>query len=134
MKVRCIREVPTPEQAAALAPFHAPDRNQVFAVELGREYTVYCVYFGPGMPFLGIRDDYDQLYPTPMCLFEVTDPALPAQWVARTDGNGSLSLEPPSFTPYYFSDLGDEDPDTLADFRRVRAAFEGPPASDVAEA
>ena len=54
--------------------------------------------------------------------------------MARSDGNGSLSLEPPSFTPYYFSDLGDDDPDTLADVRRVRAALEGAPASDVAEA
>jgi hypothetical protein len=134
MKVRCIRELPTPKQAATLTPFYSPDRNQTFAVRLGREYTAYCIDFQPGMPMLGIRDDYEQLYPTPMCLFEVTDPALAPEWVARTDGNGSLSLEPPSFNPYYFSRLADGDPDTVADFRRVRATLEGPPASEVAEA
>ena len=134
MKVRCIRELPTSAQAATLAPLYLPDRNQAFAVELGREYTVYCIDFNPGMPTLGIRDDYEQLYPTPMCLFEVTDPRLSPEWVARTDGNGALSLEPASFDASYFSRLADGDPDTVADFRCVRDALEGTAASDVAEA
>ena len=124
MRVRCVRDLPTPEQAASLNPFYMPGRGQVFAVDLGREYTVYCVISAPVGPLLGIRDEYDQLFPTPLCLFEIADASLPADWVARAGPDGALAIEPPSFHADYFMDLAEGKPETVADFRRVQALLE----------
>jgi hypothetical protein len=101
-------------------------------VEAGREYTVYCVICGPVGALLGIRDEYEQLFPTPLCLFEITDAAIPGDWVARAGEDGALTIEPPSFHEDYFTDLADGRAETVADFRRVRASLE--PAATINEA
>jgi hypothetical protein len=124
MRVRCIRELPTSEQAEKLYPFYRPDTGQVFAVEVGTEYTVFSIDTGLPIPLLGIADDNGLLYPTPSCLFEIVDASLPALWVAHMNADGDLSLEPPSFNDFYFSDLADGEPAVVSDFRRVRDMLE----------
>jgi hypothetical protein len=75
---------------------------------------------------VGIEDEngFDLLFPTPLCLFEVTDPRLPSIWVARIRPDGLLELAPPSFDDLYYDRLSDGEPETLSDFRRVRAQIE----------
>lgn len=124
MRVRCIRELPPPGQADKLFPFYRRGTGQVFAVELGREYTVFAIDTGPLTTTFGIADDNGLLYPTPSTLFEIVDATLPTLWVARMNEEGVVSLEPPSFNEFYFADLADGKPEVVSDFRKVRELLE----------
>ena len=125
MRVRCIAELPTEEQAKRLGRFYAGTR-QSFGVTIGMEYLVFGLRVVEGSVLLDIPQDFEQLYPVPLCLFEITDPRVPSLWSARLRDDGSLLLWPPSFfeREYYHQDLLERVPSVLEDFERVRRRLE----------
>src|SRR5262249_23669517 len=128
VRVRCIAENLTAEQAAALYHPHPAPSGHTYAVRLGAEYTVFDITCANPLAFVGIASEVDLgielLYPTPLCLFEITDPSIPSIWVARIRRDGVLCLEPPSFYEHYYEDLSNAVPRVVEDFRRVRAQIE----------
>ena len=105
-----------------------PDPRIRFAVRLGVQYTVFDITCAHPFPIVGIADEKHEielLYPTPMCLFEITDAGLPSNWVARVRRDGILTLEPASFYDSFYEDLADGKREAIDIFHRVRAELEG---------
>jgi len=125
MRVRCVAESVTAEQGAKLGPLYQGGR-QSFGVKLGSEYLVFGISVADGAVLLEIAQEYDQLYPVPMLLFEIVDPKVPSLWQARQSEDGTLFLWPPSFfdREYYHQDLVEQVPSVVEDFRRVRRRLE----------
>ena len=125
MRVRCIAEKPTPEQVAALGNL-IRGAKQVFGVILGTEYLVFGMSVVGGVVLVDVAQEFEQLVPVPLCLFEITDPRVPGLWEARAQEDGTLTLWPPSFyeREYYFQDLAEQAPGVSEDFRRVRRLLE----------
>ena len=124
MRVRCIAERLTHEQAVAHYYPHPPDMRISFAASLGVEYEVYSINCTYPFAMLGISDETGLLYPTPLCLFEIIDPRPASSWVVRVNEKGVVHLEPPSFHEHYFEDLADGVPEVDEDFRQIREQVE----------
>lgn len=125
MRVRCVAELPTPEQAKLLGTFYAGGRQR-FGVTVGMEYLVFGIRVVNGVVLIDIAQEFEQLYPVPLFLFEITDPRVPSLWEARQEQDGSLFLWPPSFfeREYYHEDLLEQVQSVVEDFRRVRRRLE----------
>jgi hypothetical protein len=123
MRVRCIAELPTEEQARTLGDFYRHGK-QVFHIAVGCEYLVYAVTFMDGAPWLELKEDFEYLHRAPLCLFEIVDGRVSRYWDARWR-NQDLCFWPTSFYgEYYFDDLIEGSPDVLEDFRQVTLSME----------
>lgn len=125
MRVRCIAEDPTPEQARALGKLYTAPR-QTFGVVLGMEYLVLALSVVNGVTLVQVAQEFEQIVPVPLFLFEITDPRVPSLWEARQQEDGAVLLWPPSFfeREFYHEDLLDQVPSVVEDFRRVRRRLE----------
>ena len=99
---------------------------QTFGVVVGAEYLVFGLTLVGGNVLVDIAQEFEQLAPVPLFLFEITDPRVPALWKARTKEDGTLTLWPPSFyeRKYYHQDSLVQLASSIEDFRRVRRRLE----------
>ena len=125
MRVRCIREEPTREQAERMRIFYRGGK-QTFGVIKGTEYLVFGLRVVDGVTLVDIAQEFEQLVPVPLWLFEITDHRVPSLWEARQNEDGSLLVWPRSFfdREYYHEDLLEKVPSVIDDFRRVRRRLE----------
>ena len=123
MKVRCVSEQPTAQQALLLGRyFHAG--RQVFPVARDREYTVFGLLFLGGQAWVELATEFEQLVSAPLLLFEVVDPQIPSVWAIRT-GDDRVALLPEALhNPDYYQALAEGDSKALAQFRALRAQLE----------
>ena len=125
MRVRCIAEELTPTEAAQMQALYHQGR-QTFGVTRGAEYLVFGLRMVNGVALVDIAQEFDQLYPVPLTLFEITDPRIPGIWEARVTEDGALFLWLPSFfdRAYYHQDLLEQVPSVVEDFQRIRQRLE----------
>jgi hypothetical protein len=123
MRVRCIAELPTEEQARTLGNHYRQDK-QVFHVTVGCEYLVYALTFMDGALWIELKEEFGYLHRAPLCLFEIADGRVSSYWEVRWR-NQDLCLWPTSFyREYYFDDLIEGFPEVLDDFRQVSVSME----------
>ena len=89
MRVKCIRELPTKEQAVQLGSYYAAGK-QAFHVHVGKEYLVYGITFLSGCPWVELKEDFGYLHRAPLGLFEITDGRV-SSCTASIPGASSLS-------------------------------------------
>lgn len=124
MRVRCITEVP-PDEEADLLRRPVGTSRRTFGVTVGMEYLVFGLRVVKGYVWVDVAQEFEQLVPVPLSLFEITDPSIPGLWQARVE-NRALFLWPPSFFEheFYHEDLVEGVPSVVEDFRRVRRRLE----------
>jgi hypothetical protein len=125
MRVRCISERPNGQQAEQMKSLYRGGK-QSFGVNEGAEYLVFGLRIVNGVILVEIAQEFEQLVPVPLCLFEITDHRVPGFWEIRLEDNGSVFFWPPSFyeREYYHQDLLDQVPSVVTDFRNVRRRLE----------
>jgi len=97
MRVRCIAEDPTPEQAKALGKLYtARGRPSAWSSGWSTEYLVFALSVVNGVTLVDVAQEFEQLVPVPLFLFEITDPRVPGLWEARQREDGTLLLWPRS--------------------------------------
>ena len=82
MRVKCIWELPTKEQAVQLGSYYAAGK-QVFHVQVGKEYLVYGITLLSGCPWVELKEDFGYLHRAPLGLFEITDGRVSSCWETR---------------------------------------------------
>jgi hypothetical protein len=123
MRVRCRRELPTEADAKKLGGFYRAGR-QAFPVTLGKEYIVFALQVLGAEPWVQIADDFEQLVPVPLNMFDIVDATVPAGWVLWLD-EAVIAVGPPALRSESFhTDLLEGKPDAVAEFRRISAALE----------
>lgn len=116
MKVRCV---------AIINPATLKRVSESAWVTVGQEYAVLEVYATPDRRFsvrLELEGQTPGLWDSAM--FETTDPAIPAVWVAELSDQGSLRLAPPRWlVPGFWERYFDGEPDAVAVFEEDRAVI-----------
>lgn len=124
MKVRCLTERPTKEQALRLG-CHYDWERQAFSVVTGKTYLVFGLSLVGGELWVEISDDYEQISAAPLLLFEIVDPRVPPIWILAIQDAGAASLWPRAFhRAGFFEDLVECDPAAVAELRLIRAQLE----------
>jgi len=105
--------------------------KSVYQLNLGKEYTVYAIYFVPDSvtdyTMYLVLDDVNRLIPVPACLFDVSDSRTSMYWHANYDRSRFLlALEPKEFItdPYLSEHVLDRDPQAWEVFSEVRRRME----------
>lgn len=123
MRVKCLRELPTEADATKLGDYYRAGK-QGFPVTVGTEYIVFALQVLGSETWVQIADNFEQLVPVPLRLFEVVDRACLSVWVFWFDEDG-IALGPPALRSESFhTDLLEGKPDAVAEFRRISAALE----------
>lgn len=124
MKIICRNVEPNESQAKTLGigKYYFPGQ-EVFPVEIGREYTVYGLSILGGSVWVDIveyqRDDFCVL--VPLCLFGILDDRLSKYWHLRILENGEIYLLPEVFyTPYFQDDLTEGVPEAVDGFKQIK--------------
>jgi len=124
MRVKCVAIYPTEELIETLGPgFY---RKQIFPLTIGNEYIVLGIEFAINSRLYGtttlveIKSDVGHLISVPIGLFEIIDGKVSRYWEARSWGDNTVTLWPPSFyREYYHDKLSERMPDIVEDFNRV---------------
>ena len=127
MRVRCIAELPTSQQAEKLGRYYKT-RTQAFGIAVGQEYVVFALKVLGGQLWIDITDPHVEsgyLFSAPFLLFELIDGRVPSIWEARVTDRAELKMAPKSFfAAFYYDRLFEGVEDNVADFRRVRQQLE----------
>jgi hypothetical protein len=120
MIAKCVRTLPTAEQAARLGKRFRPN-EQEFPVKPGRKYLVYGLRYWEGETWIDIESEAGYLVIVPLCLFSIVDARITAHWEARVDDKGNLDLLPAEFhREYFLDDLIEGDAEALKEFWRIK--------------
>ncbi|WBQ07840.1 hypothetical protein [Kribbella sp. CA-293567] len=96
-------------------------------IRIGQEYTVLEVDASPERRFsmrVDLGDEVPGLWDSEM--FETTDPAIPAAWVAQISEGGTLRLAPPRWlVPGFWEQYFDDEPAAVAVFEEDRRSILG---------
>lgn len=125
MRVKCITELPTKEQARLLGEYYH-EGKQEFGLVIGNEYLVFGLSFLGGMPWIEIGPpEHEYLYSVPLCLFDIVNGTVSKCWEIKVRKDDVIFFWPISFyQEYYHDDLFEGVPVAVEDFRRVRKLIE----------
>lgn len=131
MIVRCVSTCPSEEQIQRLGA--GSWANREFGVVIGREYSVLDLTINADSKSTGngvwvdilMEPDIPTILPVPLCLFEIVDSRVSRYWEVRVRPDGSVTLEPPSFSRKSFlEDVSDRVPAAVEEFWRVQRLLE----------
>ena len=124
MKIRCVKLLPNKQQSKQLGKYYYPGK-QVFEVEIGKEYVVFCLEIIDGMAWVNFDSGSNRLSIAPLCLFEVIDGRVSRYWELRIWEENKILFRPPTFFKEFFhDDLAEGIPETVMEFHKVRSMLE----------
>lgn len=126
MRVKCIAQHLTETQAQLIAVSnYAHLLKQSFSLKIDKEYLVYGISILGGIAWVQLERSGTLLAYNPLYLFHIIDGRVSKYWEVRYYENGDLTIWPSSFyKEFYHSDLANDVPEIVEDFRRVGTLLE----------